>query len=155
MDTKGEINKYSVSAIGNRPKVVNDSGVKSIYFRETPKVIFVNKNKSGTGWDKLERQAGYSYIQLPDSMLSFFNISAQGKDAQDVLNECLYNDTYCVESVSINIMPIYYLQPNTKIYIRNDDSKIDGEYIVSRFTIPLEYSGTMSISATKIAERIL
>mgnify|MGYP003302752175 CR=1 FL=1 len=33
--------------------------------------------------------------------------------------------------------------------------KIDGEYIVSRFTIPLSYNGTMSISATKIADRIL
>ena len=39
-------------------------------------------------------------------------------------------------------------------YIRDDNSKIDGEYIVSRFTIPLTYNGTMSISATKIADRI-
>lgn len=71
-----------------------------------------------------------------------------------MLEECMYNDTYCIETVSMNIIPIYYLQPNTRIYIRDDNSKIDGEYIVSRFTIPLTYNGTMSISATKIADRI-
>lgn len=71
-----------------------------------------------------------------------------------MLEERMYNDTYCIETVSMNIIPIYYLQPNTRIYIRDDNSKIDGEYIVSRFTIPLTYNGTMSISATKIADRI-
>ena len=87
-------------------------------------------------------------------MLSLFNISSQGKSAQNMLEECMYNDTYCIETVSMNIIPIYYLQPNTRIYIRDDNSKIDGEYIVSRFTIPLTYNATMSISATKIADRI-
>jgi hypothetical protein len=71
-----------------------------------------------------------------------------------MLEESMQNETYCVESASITTIPIYYLQPNTKIYIRDENSKIDGEYIVSRFTIPLSYNGTMSISATKIADRI-
>ena len=81
-------------------------------------------------------------------------MSGQGKSAQNTLEECIYNDTYCIESASMNTIPIYYLQPNTRIYIRDDNSKIDGEYMVSRFTIPLSYNGTMSISATKIADRI-
>jgi hypothetical protein len=71
-----------------------------------------------------------------------------------MLEECMYNDTYCVEAASITTIPIYYLKPNTKMYIRDDNSKIDGEYMVSRFTIPLTYNGTMSISATKMAEKI-
>ena len=153
MDSDGEMNKYSVSVIGNRPKVVNDSNIKAIYFRETPTVIFINKNNEDK-WKYTERKSGYTYIQIPESMLSLFNISSQGKSAQNMLEECMYNDTYCIETVSMNIIPIYYLQPNTRIYIRDDNSKIDGEYIVSRFTIPLTYNGTMSISATKIADRI-
>ena len=153
MDNAGEMDKYSVPVIGNRPKVINDSSVKSIYFRETPTVIFINWNNQ-TGWEKTSDKAGYTRIQIPDSMLSLFNISSQGKSAYDVLQESIYNDTYCTESVSMNSIPIYYLQPNTRIYIRNNDSKIEGEYIVSRFTIPLDYSGTMSISATKLADRI-
>jgi hypothetical protein len=148
-----EMNKYSVSAVGNRPKVINDTNIKAIYFRETPTVIFYNKN-GNLGWGHEEKKSGYTYIQIPDSMLSLFNISSQGKSAQTLLEESLNNDTYCIESVSMNTIPIYYLQPNTRIYIRNDESNIDSEYIVSRFTIPLNYNGTMSISATKIADKI-
>ena len=147
------MNDYSVSVVGNRPKVVNDTNIKSIYFRETPTVIFINKSNV-PGWEFTERKSGYTYIQLPDSMLSLFTMSGQGKSAWNMLEECMYNDTYCVESASITTIPIYYLQPNTKIYIRDENSKIDGEYLVSRFTLPLTYNGTMSISATKIAERI-
>ena len=88
-------------------------------------------------------------------MLGLFTISAQGQSALDKLNNCLYNNTYCIESVSLNTIPIYYLQPNTKILIRDDNSKINGEYNVTRFTIPLTFNGTMSISATKIADRLL
>lgn len=153
LDTYGEMNKYSVSTVGIRPKVVNDTNIKAIYFRETPTVIFINKSNQ-EGWSYTDRKSGYTYIQIPDSMLSLFNISSQGKSAQNMLEERIYNDTYCIESVSMNLIPIYYLEPNTRIYIRDDNSKIDGEYIVSRFTIPLTYNGMMSISATKIVDGI-
>lgn len=153
MDTHGKISDYAVSVIGNRPKVVNDTSVKSIYFRKTPTVIFINKSNQ-LGWEFTERKSGYTYIHLPDQMLSLFTMSGQGKSAWNTLEECLYNDVCCVESVSLTTIPIYYLQPNTKIYIEDQNSKVDGEYIVSRFTIPLNYNGTMSISANKVAEKI-
>ena len=61
-------------------------------------------------------------------MLSLFKMSGQGVSAQNKLEECIQNDTACVESVSINIVPIYYLQPNTKIYIRDDKNNIEPLY---------------------------
>ena len=84
-----------------------------------------------------------------------FNISAQGKSAKDVLDNLLYDYTYCVESVSVNAVPVYYLEPNTRVYIKDDLTGIDGEYIVSKITLPLTYNGTMSFSATKAPSRIL
>jgi hypothetical protein len=38
---QGELSQYSVKNIGIRPKAINDTNVKSIYFRETPDVVFV------------------------------------------------------------------------------------------------------------------
>ena len=35
-----ELSEYAISAIGDRPKVVNDSNVKSIYYRNVPNLIF-------------------------------------------------------------------------------------------------------------------
>jgi hypothetical protein len=40
LDTQGELNQFSVKAVGSRTKSINDTAVKSIYFRETPDVIF-------------------------------------------------------------------------------------------------------------------
>lgn len=136
------LGKYDTKHIGFRTKAVNDSGVKSIYFRETPDVIF------GKG-----SLTGYRYIQIPESDVdSIFSISGQGTSAKDKLDEMLYQYSYCAESVTITAIPIYYLDTNTRIYIHDDEVKVDGDYIVSKITLPLAYNGTMSITATKAAE---
>lgn len=160
MEDMGTISKYSVSAIGQRSKVVNDSRAKAIYFRETPTVIFepsLNEKEEYPEWitvTESEKQNGYTYIKVPSSLLSSFVVSSQGKTAHTALEESIYTNSYCSESVSLNSVPIYYLKPNTVIYIRDYDSKINGEYIINQLTIPLMYNGTMSISATKVPERI-
>jgi len=84
-----------------------------------------------------------------------FSISAQGKSAKERLDELLYQHSYCIESATITAIPIYYLQPNTRIYLHDDDTGLDGDYIVSKITLPLSYNGTMSITATKAAENII
>lgn len=101
-----------------------------------------------------DEMPGYAFIQLPDYLENLFTISTQGKCAKDSLDSWLYKYTYCTETVSLTSIPIYYLEPNTRVYIYDNNSGIDGEYIVDRISLPLQYSGTMNISATKAAERI-
>lgn len=101
-----------------------------------------------------DEMPGYAFIQLPDYLENLFTISTQGKCAKDSLDSWLYKYTYCTETVSLTSIPIYYLEPNTRVYIHDNNSGIDGEYIVDRISLPLQYSGTMNISATKAAERI-
>ena len=83
-----------------------------------------------------------------------FTILSPGKSAQDKLNQMLYNYTYCAESITINALPVYHLNPNCRILVKDDNSGINGEYIITKITVPLTYNGTMNISATKAAERI-
>lgn len=101
-----------------------------------------------------DEMPGYAFIQLPGYLENLFTISTQGKCAKDSLDSWLYKYTYCTETVSLTSIPIYYLEPNTRVYIHDNNSGIDGEYIVDRISLPLQYSGTMNISATKAAERI-
>ena len=81
-----------------------------------------------------------------------FSISSQGKSAKDRLDELIYQHGYCIESASITAIPIYYLEPNTRVYVHDEKTGVDGEYIVSKITLPLTYNGTMSLTATKAAE---
>jgi hypothetical protein len=147
LDTEGELSQFNVKAIGSRTKAVNETTVKSIYFRETPTVIYGVPNGEGIN--------GYKYININQAIAdNMFTISAQGKSAKDRLDELLYTHGYCSESATVTTIPIYYLQPNTRIHLYDPETKLDGDYIVSKITISLAYNGTMQLTVTKAAQTI-
>lgn len=148
LDNTGELAQFSVKSVGARPKAINDNNIKSIYFRETPDVIYQYPG------EVVKSEAGFRYIQVPNAN-HMFTCSAQGKSAKNKLDELLYQHSYCIESATITSIPIYYLEPNTRIYLHDEETGLDGDYIISKITIPLSYNGTMSITATKAAENIL
>ena len=157
MSVDGEFGKYAISAIGNRPKAINDDKVTGIYFQETPSVLFLTPDDYKDMVEHIEDYSdmtGYTFIQLTSSMENYFTISAQGKSAKDQLDNLLYQHTYATESVNLTAVPIYYLQPNTRIFIKDDNTGINGEFIVSKITVPLQYNGTTAITTTKAVERI-
>lgn len=145
---EADLAKFSVKAVGTRSKALNDKDVKSIYYREIPKTIFQS------GLETFEHQTGYTYIQLQGTMENLFIISSKGKSAQEAIEELLYKYSYCIESTNITALPVYHLQPNTRVLIRDQKSGIDGEYAVSKITIPLTYNGTMSLTASKVVTNI-
>ena len=89
-----------------------------------------------------------------NNLNNLFTISNQKKSAFNKLDDFLYNNSYCVETASITSIPIYYLEPNNRILIRDDKTGINGEYLISKIGLQLTYNGTMSISATKAVNRI-
>lgn len=152
LDSEGELQQFSVKNVGSRSKAINDTAIKSIYFRETPAVVFtddITQEKQVVG-------TGYRYIQIPNDQIdSMFSISGQGKSAKDKLDELIYQHGYCVESATITAIPIYYLEPNVRVYLHDEDTGLDGDYVISKITLPLAYNGTMSLTATKAAQSIL
>ena len=152
LDADSELGQFSVKAVGDRVKAVNDTSVTAIYFKEVPDLIFTTYAEYNAS--DLKDKSGYTPVFMSGSLENMFSISAQGKSAQDLLDELVYNHSYCIESVTIQSIPIYHLQPNVRIYVSDEESKIQGEYIVNKFTLPLTYNGTMSITATKAPERI-
>jgi hypothetical protein len=70
------------------------------------------------------------------------------------LEQLLYNYSYCIENINLTAIPVYYLEPNTRILVKDEASKINGEYLISRISIPLQYNGMMSITATKAPSRL-
>lgn len=150
LDADGsEIGKYSVSTVGIRSKALKDNDVKSIYYREVPKVIFQS------GVEEYEHQTGYTYIQLQNTMENLFTISSKGKSAKGRIEELLQDYAYCIESANISTIPVYHLEPNSCILIQDDRTGISGEYVANKFTIPLTHNGTMSITATKLITELL
>jgi hypothetical protein len=149
----GELEQFSVQAIGDRTKVVNDNNIKSIYFRDVPEIIYIGEDKSKE-MELIDLSNSWHYTRIQGLPMTLFNISAQGKSAYDTLEELMYQHSYCSESITLTTVPVYHLEPNTRIFVYDDSSKINGEYIVSKLSIPLAYNGTMSITATKAPTRL-
>jgi len=72
----------------------------------------------------------------------------------DVVEEYLYTYTYPASAMTLNVVPIYYLTPNTLIYINDKETGAIGEYIMQKFSIQLGLNAQMSINAIETAKRI-
>lgn len=61
-----------------------------------------------------------------------------------------YLHTNLAELISISCLPIYFLTVNKLIYVKNDESGVEGKYGIDKLNIPLKHDGLMSIVAHKV-----
>ena len=47
------------------------------------------------------------------------------------------------------MMPVYYLEPNTRIRLQDTATGVNGEYIIDSIDLPLDGTGTMSIVCSR------
>ena len=147
-----EIGKYGVKQIQSRTFAEQDSDAHAIYYRDTLNIVY---NLSDTPQNLLYYiRPAYNIFQLPKAMEQYFHISSSGKSCKDVLDKYLYQKTYANENISLSTIPIYNLQPNDRISIQNENTKINGEYVINSISIPLTYDGTMSVNAVKAIDKI-
>ncbi len=149
-----DLGKYSVKAIGDRTKTINNDQIKAISYGEIPNVIYITyKDYENLKLAKLLND-GYTYIILPEGMEEYFDSTRKQKSAQDELDQLVYQHAYCNESITITSIPIYHLEPNQKISVYDEKTKINGEYIINKIVISLAYNGTMQIMANKVPIRL-
>ena len=149
LDTKGILSQYSVSNIGDRIKAVNENTLKSVSYNKIPNVIYYN------GTENIPNRNDYAYIQVGEHYDNMFSISGQGKSLSDRLNELINVHSFFTESVTINAVPVYYLEPNSRIVLSDPGLGINDVYLITKITLPLTYNGNMSISANKLYDSIV
>ena len=205
------IGKYAISVIGDRPKTINDTSIKTIIYRDTPDVIYCDWIEYFTYLQSAVLKDGYKYIildknndgyssnDIKDILMYFerylqsndfkeqqrylnklkelgyedlnqvkmiyntftsgmrqgnFIRSVRGKNVHQQAEDMLYQYSYYNDTVNLTGVPIYYLQPNTIISIKDNLSHITGYYVMNKINFSLAYNGTMSIAAIKSPEQI-
>lgn len=148
------IGKFATSVIGDRPKTINDSNIKVISYRDTPDVIYCTQDE----YDYYDRMCslkdGYIYIIVDNDIKNNMSRSIRYKTVHSQADDMLYQYSHYNDTVNINAVPIYYLQPNTIISIKDELSKIVGYYVMNKINISLAYNGMMQITAIKSPEKI-
>lgn len=154
IDSTAAISELSVTNIGRRSKVISNNDINCIFASEIPNLVLIEKGQEDTAERVQECQAaGQDFIQVSSTIYAQLSGGGQSYPAYSQVRELLYQYTNYNESISMSAIPVYYLEPNTRITVRDDSSKIYGDYVIKTITLPLDISGTMNIQATKALER--
>lgn len=155
IDSGAEISKFSISNIGRRSQIITDSKVNCVFEPYIPDFILIETGKEDTEIRRKEcEMKGQNYVQVDSSIFNLLTTGGSKNSAYNYVRELLYQYTSYNESISIQSVPIYYLEPNTRITVQDKESNIFGDYMISNISIPLDINSTMSISATRALERI-
>ena len=154
IDSSAAISEFSVSNIGRRTKVINDDSINCVFEPDIPDLILLNVADENLAELRVEcEEKGQDYIQLDESIYSMVVSGGNSNSAYNMVRELLYQYTSYNESITINSLPIYYLEPNTRITVRDSESGIFGDYMINTISLPLDIGSTMSMSCTRALER--
>lgn len=103
--------------------------------------------------EQLESQ-GQKYVELDDDIYSKITIGTYSYTAQETAQELLYQHTNYNETIVLQAVPIYYLEPNTRISVYNEKAGIYGDYVIKSISLPIDAGSIMTINAIRARERI-
>jgi len=157
LDPVNELFDCSINTIGQKIYSYQKDNIKKLYNMDIPDVIMVDLSSPVSEQIKIIDRCikeGQSYSNVDGKIYANITIGTMGYTAQEILRDLLYQYTNYAESITIQSIPIYYLEPNTRISVYDKKSGISGDYIIKTISLPLDAGGNMSISATRAFERI-
>ena len=154
-DARNFYSYLTVSKIGRREKVINDKDVNTLFNPEMPDIVYV---ELGTDTTSKERNTainqGWVFTQVPKNIATSVAIESAINSAYDGIRAILCDVVSYNESVSLSMVPIYHLDVNEMIKVKDEESDVDGYFMINSLSLPLAYNGNMTLSARKINRRI-
>ena len=150
------LGQYSVSNIGRRQDVVVNNDINCLFTPEIPPVIFINVDSDEDEVKAIKEkcaQEGWSYAQISGNWFEALDTGGRLNGAYDQIKYELYYHTNYATTLSMTAIPVYYLEPNVRISVNDKTTNTYGDFMVQNITIPLNVTGTMSITANQTTDR--
>lgn len=156
IDVQSEIGEYNVKNIGRRTVAIVDDTINCIFAPRIPDLVIIKANQGQQTEDQRDwcMERGQPYVQVDEAVYDMLWPGGVLKPAYDEIKKQLYQYTTFNEQVSLTTIPIYYLEPNTRITIRDLATGIYGDFMIKSISLPLDINGTMNIICTKALERL-
>lgn len=155
IDSSAELGKFSVNNIGRRSYVENSNDINCVFESDIPDFVIIERGQEDTEEKRKEcERKNQSYIQVDSSIFKLLATGGSQNSAFDEIKTLLYQYINYNNGISLQCLPLYHLEPNTRITVRDVDSDIYGDYMISTISIPLDINGTTSISAQKALQKI-
>ena len=147
----------SVETVGSRLYSYKQDKVIKLYNMDVPNQILISSNIDDESREKIidrcDRE-GQSWVNIDQSIYKYLSLGTVGYSAQEVARDLLYQYTNYNESITIQCVPIFYLEPNRRITVYDQKVGISGDYVIKSISMPIGGNGTMNINAIKAVDRI-
>lgn len=161
IDENSQLGCYSVSNIGRRAKIISDNneGINCVFEPDIPDIVYVDTTMFNTiqqliAFETKLTNMGQIWTQIPSAYYNLFDIGGIFNSCFEKIKDLLYQYTHVNNTISITTLPIYYLEPNTRITVEDQPAGIYGDYIIQSISLPLDISSTMNINAYKALQKI-
>lgn len=152
-----KLHNVSVDAIGIKIQSFQQDSIKKLYNTDVPDRILINNNDT-----EIQRismitkcqSVGQDFSNVPNTIYSNVAIGTMGYVAQESARDLMYQHTDYSESINLSSIPIYYLEPNTRITVQDNASGINGDYVIKTINLPLDGKSFMTINALKTLNRL-
>ena len=156
IEPESAIGEFYVGNIGRRTYAITEEKINCVFSTDPKDYIIIqsdnNPNKDSEEQEAIDR--GQRYTTVNEDVFKNLIQGGNHYSAYAKVRELLYQYTSYCENITLQAIPIYYLDVNTRITVQDQKSDISGDYFINKITLPLDCNGLMSISATRALERI-
>ena len=157
IDNDSTLSQFSVNAIGRRSYAKTDNDCNCVFEPDIPDIIMVGPGeidyRSQMTVEQLE-ELGLVPVQVQQAVYDSVMPGGTFNSCYQHVRQILTDYTNYNENISVTCLPIYHLEPNTRVFFNDPESGIYGEYIINSLSYSLGNAATMSISARKVIEKI-
>ena len=152
IDTESQLNEFEIKNIGRRTKIVNNTSVNCLFAPSIPNLVILLEGDLEGAAEAEEN--GYDYAFASQVIFDSIVLGVNYLDAFSVIRDLLYQHTQYNNVITLQTIPIYYLDVNRLVSVFYDELNINGKFIINSITLPLSADGTMSINAVAALKRI-
>ena len=161
IDNDSELTQFSVANIGRRSYAKTDSECNCVFEATIPDIVMVDvsdaegviDSRSGMTQSEL-KELGLSPIQVSPPVARSTSIGGNFNSCYEHIKQTIQMYVDYNETISVTCLPIYHLEPNTRVHFDDPESGIYGDYIINTISYTLGNNGSMTLSATKVLEKI-
>ena len=117
-----------------------------------PDLILVRTGEEEKSKDAQKR--GQRFCQISSAIYDKLEIGGVYNSAYEEIRQTLHEFTNYNNTVTIQTIPLYFLEPNTRIRINNPASDIRGDYLINSLSFALDNEGLLTINASQAIERV-
>ena len=121
IDTPTAISEFSVQNIGRRTTTLVDDSINCIFEPDNPDIVIIEAGSENA--DSIQRECEarkQEYAQVRPEIYAMLLNGGALRSAYDEIKKELYQYTNYNEQISLTTLPIYYLEPNVRITVRDN-----------------------------------